>query len=183
MSIIQNKKYLPKLSTKRDKSPEPKRVKNLKEKYTALKRDNFTCHYCHCTLTMESMTLDHVVPKAHQGSNDINNLVASCKECNELKGTIPYHLFIKAINDNTLQELVEDYRQIMSIYSKFREMGNVLIKKIIFRASAIKAIGRHLEKGQINLDLLDDLDEHIEELRQIKEQYIDFICNHSPEND
>ena len=43
------------------------------------------CHYCGCHLTMETMTLDHVIPRSKGGTSDILNLVAACKPCNQAK--------------------------------------------------------------------------------------------------
>ena len=32
------------------------------------------------------MTIDHIYPKARGGSNDLSNMQAMCKECNQKKG-------------------------------------------------------------------------------------------------
>lgn len=44
------------------------------------------CHYCGCGLTMQTMTIDHVIPKSKVGSSAITNLVAACLTCNQEKG-------------------------------------------------------------------------------------------------
>lgn len=43
------------------------------------------CFYCCVSLTMESVTMDHVMPLAKGGSNSRSNLVAACAPCNSFK--------------------------------------------------------------------------------------------------
>lgn len=35
------------------------------------------------------MTVDHIVPKSVGGTNNIENLRATCKKCNQLRGSTP----------------------------------------------------------------------------------------------
>ena len=44
------------------------------------------CAYCGKQLSMKEMTVDHVKPLSHGGSDDINNLRACCFACNVTKG-------------------------------------------------------------------------------------------------
>lgn len=44
------------------------------------------CHYCGKLAT----TIDHVVPKAKGGSDEIDNLVPSCYQCNHKKAARDY---------------------------------------------------------------------------------------------
>ena len=55
-------------------------------------RDHCICQYCGTPLTISSMTYDHVVPTSKDGTHSWDNIVASCHECNNLKGnsTSPY---------------------------------------------------------------------------------------------
>jgi hypothetical protein len=54
------------------------------ERRAALMRDNFTCQYC--DESSEVWTVDHVIPRSRGGSNNRQNLVCACPECNGLKG-------------------------------------------------------------------------------------------------
>jgi len=46
------------------------------------------CNHCViCGNIANSPSLEHVVPKAHRGSNDISNLMISCCRCNNERGT------------------------------------------------------------------------------------------------
>lgn len=50
-------------------------------------RDGWNCHYCGIELNIETATIDHFIPKSKCGSNELRNLVLSCKSCNQEKGS------------------------------------------------------------------------------------------------
>jgi len=47
-----------------------------------LERDGYTCQYCQ----RPAKTVDHLVPVARGGGNEVDNLVACCSECNSRRG-------------------------------------------------------------------------------------------------
>lgn len=56
------------------------------------------CHICHSKLSFKSYGIrsatgswhiEHSVPRAHGGSNHLNNLFPACIDCNLDKGTLP----------------------------------------------------------------------------------------------
>ena len=49
-----------------------------------LARDNYKCQYC--GKRSKSLTVDHVLPKFRSGQDTWENLVAACKNCNQIKG-------------------------------------------------------------------------------------------------
>ena len=49
-------------------------------------RDNHTCQYCGDSLPTSELTFDHVVPVAHGGRKDWENIVTCCISCNRRKG-------------------------------------------------------------------------------------------------
>jgi hypothetical protein len=49
-------------------------------------RDNYTCQYCHDTLTPKQCTIDHVVPVSKGGKTTWHNVVTACYSCNNSKG-------------------------------------------------------------------------------------------------
>lgn len=51
-----------------------------------------TCVYCDATQTV--LNIDHVVPRAHGGSDRISNLVTACVPCNERKSAQPVEEFL-----------------------------------------------------------------------------------------
>jgi 5-methylcytosine-specific restriction endonuclease McrA len=49
-------------------------------------RDEYTCQYCGHTLPTSDLTFDHVIPVAHGGRKDWENIVTCCIDCNRRKG-------------------------------------------------------------------------------------------------
>lgn len=64
-------------------SPEAKRLwrQAIKEHF------NCTCVYCGQSYDIQQLTLDHVRPRCKGGEDLASNLVASCKRCNQAKGS------------------------------------------------------------------------------------------------
>ena len=60
-------------------------------RFEILKRDGFRCYYCGTrgTETGAGLTVDHVVPTALGGTDDAQNLVAACGDCNSGKSSMP----------------------------------------------------------------------------------------------
>lgn len=50
-----------------------------------LVRDEFSCQYCGCGLSMAEMTFDHVKPRSQGGNTSFENIVAACFDCNKKK--------------------------------------------------------------------------------------------------
>jgi hypothetical protein len=57
-----------------------------KLRFEVFKRDNFTCRYCGRRTPEVVLEIDHVIPVSEGGSDDMENLVTSCWECNRGKG-------------------------------------------------------------------------------------------------
>jgi len=49
-------------------------------------RDNYQCQYCGKKLNKGHLTLDHVTPVVQHGKKSWENIVSSCKPCNQKKG-------------------------------------------------------------------------------------------------
>lgn len=70
---------------------------------------NNKCHYCSVVMTRKDSavtrptdaTLDHKLAKCFGGSDELENLVASCSECNNKKGNIDYDVFKSQIERRT----------------------------------------------------------------------------------
>jgi 5-methylcytosine-specific restriction endonuclease McrA len=59
--------------------------KSLSRKNILL-RDHNTCQYCARGFAPQELTLDHIVPRSRGGDSTWDNLVASCRSCNNRKG-------------------------------------------------------------------------------------------------
>lgn len=56
-------------------------------RFEVFKRDKFSCQYCGSMVPDVVLQIEHVIPVAHGGGNDILNLVAACEACNSGKGS------------------------------------------------------------------------------------------------
>ncbi len=54
-------------------------------RFDVFKRDGFTCQYCGQKPPDVVLQVDHIMPVAAGGGNDIMNLVTSCEACNQGK--------------------------------------------------------------------------------------------------
>ena len=61
------------------------------QRLRVLSRDTYTCYYCSAD---NASHVDHVIPKAKGGSDDMDNLVAACASCNQRKGSKSQALFL-----------------------------------------------------------------------------------------
>ena len=48
-------------------------------------RDNYQCQNCGQTQTETILNIDHIIPLAKGGSNDMSNLQTLCQTCNQNK--------------------------------------------------------------------------------------------------
>jgi len=57
---------------------------STRKRFRVFTRDNFTCRYCNRSAFNDGVILhvDHVHPKSKLGSDELENLVTACKECN-----------------------------------------------------------------------------------------------------
>ena len=59
---------------------------SAKLRFEVFKRDKFQCQYCGRSAPQVILHVDHIEPVAKDGTNDITNLITSCRECNLGKG-------------------------------------------------------------------------------------------------
>ncbi len=74
----------------------------LRWKKILVQEQGLHCHYCSISLAYEAAEIDHIVPKAHGGTDLLSNLVISCSDCNHIKGTRCYECpeFRKEVENN-----------------------------------------------------------------------------------
>lgn len=63
----------------------PRQTRALSRK-NILVRDRHTCQYCERPFSAGDLTLDHVIPRSRGGTSTWENLVTSCRKCNNRKG-------------------------------------------------------------------------------------------------
>lgn len=60
---------------------------------TLAKWQNWRCFYCTKKMIWKTVTYDHIQTKASGGDVSLENGVAACRECNWLRGDMPFHEF------------------------------------------------------------------------------------------
>ena len=61
-------------------------------------RDGMACAYCGATIEDGAeLSLDHIRPYSHRGTNEAANLVTCCKRCNSARGNRPMRVFAATV--------------------------------------------------------------------------------------
>lgn len=64
-----------------------KRKQNSRRKRVAMFRKGITkCYWCECQLTIDTSTIEHIVPIARGGLENANNRTLACQKCNASRG-------------------------------------------------------------------------------------------------
>lgn len=58
-------------------------------RFEVFKRDGFVCQYCGAHPPQVILHVDHIVPVAEGGGNEVANLITACSACNLGKGAVP----------------------------------------------------------------------------------------------
>ncbi len=59
---------------------------SLSLRFDVLNRDAFTCRYCGRHAPETELEVDHIQPRSEEGTDDLANLVTTCRDCNRGKG-------------------------------------------------------------------------------------------------
>lgn len=59
-----------------------------RKRFMVLERDGYTCQYCGARAPEARLHVDHIVPVSKGGTNDLDNLVTACEQCNLGKSDI-----------------------------------------------------------------------------------------------
>lgn len=51
------------------------------------RKEEFDHRCAYCGTKPIHLTIDHVVPRSQEGTNELNNLLPACRNCNESKGS------------------------------------------------------------------------------------------------
>jgi hypothetical protein len=106
-----------------------------KTRFEVFKRDSFTCAYCGGSPPETVLELDHIDPVSKGGTNDINNLVTSCFDCNRGKGATPLSSIPATLSEN-LSAMMEKEDQVKA-YRKFANQIKKRKTKDINQVAAI----------------------------------------------
>ena len=90
-------------------------------RFEVLKRDCFTCQYCGASAPEAILEVDHIIPVSNSGTNDILNLITSCRDCNRGKSK-------KLLSDETIvrkqkkqQEEIQKRREMIELMAQWKK--------------------------------------------------------------
>lgn len=89
-----------------------------KIRFDVFKRDSFRCQYCGRSAPDVILEVDHIVPVAEGGKNDILNLITSCRDCNRGKGK---HVL-------TENEIIKKQKEELDALNERREQMEMMIQ-------------------------------------------------------
>ena len=91
-----------------------------------LERENYTCFYCRASLNRDNYIMEHVVSRP-EGDNSYRNIVASCRTCNNKKGSDEVTVFLRNLyRGNLLNQ--EEFDEVLL---KLEKLKNGELKPII----------------------------------------------------
>lgn len=102
---------------------------SVRTRFEVFKRDEFTCAYCGRKTPEVVLEVDHIVPVADGGSDDIINLTTACWECNSGKSDVPLGRVVtsedphdRAILMLERERQLEEYNAVMARQRERREV-------------------------------------------------------------
>jgi len=99
-------------------------------------RDGMACAFCGDSIEDGAMlTLDHIVPRELGGTNEANNLITACRQCNSSKGMRDLDEFCGAVAGYLNNGVTGD-----AIWTGIMQMANDPLDEYLVEAKAI--IGR-----------------------------------------
>lgn len=161
-----------------------KRSISKKTRFEIFKRDSFTCQYCGRKAPNVVLEIDHVEPISKGGTDDILNLVTSCKDCNRGKGNTK-------LSDNSviekrrqqleeLQERKEQIEMLLEWQKGLLELDDQLVLEVAdYWHNLIKSFGLN-ELGIRELKKLTNrfsVEEILYAMRTSVDQYLEYEDN------
>ena len=77
---------IPNLPRRRRSKPGASHRVSRSSKEILLLQQEYRCTYCFSQISVDTSTIDHIVPRSNGGSHHISNLQLTCWECNHDKG-------------------------------------------------------------------------------------------------
>lgn len=137
-----------------------------KIRFEVFKRDGFVCQYCGKHPPETTLEIDHIQPKSKKGTDDINNLITSCFDCNRGKTNIELKRIPNSLQDNKeiLQERELQYIEYHKVLAKINRRINKEIDEVTlaFETAFIKnrrTLSDEFKKGTVK-KFLDKLGIH-----------------------
>lgn len=89
-----------------------------KTRFEVFKRDGFLCGYCGSHPPDAILEVDHVVPVAEGGGNEMDNLITACFACNRGKSDTPLRAVPASLKEKA--ELIKEREEQLEGYTAIR---------------------------------------------------------------
>ena len=101
---------------KERKAVEERKFFDWSEKYEMLLKSKGRCAHCGKVISKDNVTVEHIIPLSKGGSNEMDNLVALCHDCNEDKADFIYEPkgYYKHLNKDVLKKIQADYENYLT---------------------------------------------------------------------
>lgn len=95
-----------------------------KLRFTVFQKDNFTCQYCGRKPPKVVLEVDHILPRAEHGTDEIENLITSCEDCNRGKGKMLLTKTPAKVRKN-IKSIEEKYEQLKAFYEYQNKISSI----------------------------------------------------------
>lgn len=108
------------------------------------------CCYCGKRLTMQNRTLDHMYPRRWGGISIPDNLLPSCKECNQSKKDMTYRQFQEWRKLETTKEKDMYYNEVLAQNFKIAKRGKFIIKRKWLSAYEYSNVAKYISFNRLS---------------------------------
>ncbi len=104
-------------------------------RFQVFKRDHFTCQYC--GKGGGELEVDHIKPVTKGGSNDMDNLITACRDCNRGKSDTSVlpdgYILVRERKSRRLQLLIRPsiYEEVKNMATENNQSVNDYINELI----------------------------------------------------
>lgn len=134
-----------------------KRIKKIKE--IVIQRDGLKCCYCQCQLSINTITMEHIVPESKGGTFNVSNLTVSCAECNNKRGNKSFLRYCVSYNLSPIY--LQKYKKLHSNYLKIKALNiskeKYLTSEYAKPSDLINKSCKHLKIKEINFSFYEEL--------------------------
>ena len=113
-----------------------------KLRFEVFKRDCFKCQYCGSTPPGIILEVDHIVPVSKDGTNEIDNLITSCFDCNRGKSNRD----LSSLPESTADKM-EQMHEKEAQYLAFKKAQQKIQSRIKKELNGIEAVYSHYFEG------------------------------------
>jgi hypothetical protein len=98
-----------------------------KIRFEIFKRDGFKCQYCNASPPNVTLEVDHIVPISKGGTNQEENLITACFDCNRGKSNRELNSINESLSEKTLRKKIalEQYREFQNVLIEQDELINL----------------------------------------------------------